>query len=85
MRALCSPAEALLLAADGRRLAKRDRDLELGQLQQRYSAPELVGILAHLAGLISEPAPISPADLVPRFRWDRVPGDDLTAPQLVEA
>ncbi|MBQ3557023.1 MAG: tRNA glutamyl-Q(34) synthetase GluQRS [Oscillospiraceae bacterium] len=73
----------LLLAEDGRRLAKRDRDLELGQLQQQYTAPELVGILAHLAGLIPEPAPISPADLVPLFRWDKVPKDDLTSPKLI--
>lgn len=73
----------LLLAADGRRLAKRDRDLELGQLQQRYSATELVGILAHLAELIPEPAPISPADLVPLFRWSKVPKDDLTSPNLI--
>ena len=33
----------LLLATDGRRLAKRDRDQELGELQSRYAAPELVG------------------------------------------
>ena len=45
----------LLLAPDGRRLAKRDRDQELGELQSRYTAPELVGRLAHLAGLIPEP------------------------------
>ncbi len=40
----------LLLAPDGRRLAKRDRDQELGALQQRFTARELVGRLAHLAG-----------------------------------
>lgn len=73
----------LLLATDGRRLAKRDRDLELGQLQQRYTAPELVGILAHLAGLTPEYAPISPSDLIPLFRWDKVPKSDLTSPKLI--
>ena len=73
----------LLLAEDGRRLAKRDRDLELGQLQQRYTAPELVGVLAHLAGLIPEPAPISPADLVPLFSWSKVPKNDLISPKLI--
>lgn len=73
----------LLLAEDGRRLAKRDRDLELGQLQQQYTAPELVGILAHLAGLLPEPAPITPADLVPLFSWDKVPKGDLTPPKLI--
>lgn len=72
----------LLLAPDGRRLAKRDRDQELGQLQQRYTAPELVGCLAHLAGLIPENAPMTPTQLVPLFSWDKVPMDDLTAPNL---
>lgn len=72
----------LLLAADGRRLAKRDRDLELGFLQERYTARELVGILAHLANLIPEPAPVTPEELVPLFRWELVPKEDLIAPAL---
>lgn len=42
----------LLLAPDGRRLAKRDRDQELGQLQSRFTAPQIVGTLAHAAGLL---------------------------------
>ena len=67
----------LLLAPDGRRLAKRDRDRELGALQRRYSAPELVGRLAHAAGLIHEYAPARPAELIPLFSWDRLPREDL--------
>ena len=67
----------LLLAPDGRRLAKRDRDLELGQLQETYTAPQLVGVLAHAAGLIPERAPVTPAELLSRFSWDKVPRHDL--------
>lgn len=67
----------LLLAADGRRLAKRDRDQELGELQSRYTAPELLGHLAHLAGLIPEPAPITAQQLVPLFSWEKLPREDL--------
>ena len=67
----------LLLAPDGRRLAKRDRDLELGQLQERYTAPQLVGLLAHAAGLIDRPERITPRELVPLFSWDRLPREDL--------
>ena len=67
----------LLLAPDGRRLAKRDRDLELGQLQEKYTAPELVGRLAHAAGLIPEYAPVTPTELIPRFSWSKVPREDL--------
>ena len=71
----------LLLAPDGRRLAKRDRDQELGKLQSRYTAPELVGRLAHLAGLIPEPVPITPAELLPQFSWEKLPKEDRTAPR----
>ena len=72
----------LLLAPDGRRLAKRDRDQELGQLQEKYTAPELVGRLAHLAGLIPEYTPLTPTQLVPLFDWSKVPKEDLTAPDF---
>ena len=66
----------LLLAPDGRRLAKRDRDQELGTLQSRWSARELVGRLALLAGLIPEYAPVSPAELIPLFSWEKLPQAD---------
>ena len=72
----------LLLAPDGRRLAKRDRDQELGMLQQRYTAPELVGHLACLAGLTPEYTPITPTQLIPLFSWNKIPKEDLTAPNL---
>ena len=67
----------LLLASDGRRLAKRDRDQELGWLQNRYTAPELVGALAAAGGLISEPAPMTPEELIPLFSWDKLPRKDF--------
>ena len=67
----------VLLAADGRRLAKRDRDQELGELQSGYTAPELLGHLAHLAGLIPEPAPITAQQLVPLFSWEKLTREDL--------
>ena len=70
----------LLLSPSGKRLAKRDRDQELGALQERYTARELVGRLAHLAGLLPEPAPAAPQELIPLFSWDKLPKEDQTAP-----
>lgn len=70
----------LLVAGDGRRLAKRDRDLELGQLRQLCSAPELVGRLAALAGLIPEYEPMTPSELVSLFSWDKIPKEPIIAP-----
>jgi glutamyl-tRNA synthetase len=67
----------LLLAPDGRRLAKRDRDLELGQLQRQYPAPELIGQLAHAARLIDRPEAVSPQELLPLFSWEKLPKRDL--------
>ena len=67
----------LLLAADGRRLAKRDRDQELSALQARFTAPELVGRLACLAGLLPAPEPIRPVQLLPLFSWGKLPREDI--------
>ena len=67
----------LLLSPDGRRLAKRDRDQELSQLKERFTAPQLVGRLALDAGLIPEYAPITPAQLLPYFVWDKLPRQDF--------
>ena len=68
----------LLLAPDGRRLAKRDRDLELGQLQAQYTAPEIVGRLAFAAHLIDCPRAVTPQELLPLFSWEKLPRGDLT-------
>ncbi|MCI9156736.1 MAG: tRNA glutamyl-Q(34) synthetase GluQRS [Lawsonibacter sp.] len=68
----------LLLSPDGRRLAKRDRDQELGRLQEQYAAPELVGRLAHAANLIDRAEAITPWELVPLFSWEKLPREDFT-------
>ena len=68
----------LLLAPDGRRLAKRDRDLELGRLQEEFTASELVGRLAFAAGLTDRPDPMTPQELIPLFSWEKLPKEDFT-------
>ena len=68
----------LLLSPDGRRLAKRDRDKELGQLQQQYTARQIVGRLAFAAGLIDRDEAITPAELISLFDWSKIPKEDLT-------
>ena len=67
----------LLLAPDGRRLAKRDRDLDVGVLRQRYTAEQLAGYLACWAGLLDRPEPVRPRELVEEFSWKRVPREDI--------
>ena len=42
----------MLLAPDGRRLSKRDKDLDLGRLRLHCRPEQLLGVLAHSAGLL---------------------------------
>ena len=67
----------MLLAPDGRRLSKRDKDLDLGELRKRMTPEELIGHLAFAAGLIEQDRPISAAELASEFTWDRLKGDSI--------
>lgn len=62
----------LLLSADGRRLSKRDRDLDLGILRQTYHPEEILGRLAHVAGILDRPEAASARELVKVFSWDNI-------------
>ncbi|MGM9612569.1 MAG: tRNA glutamyl-Q(34) synthetase GluQRS [Butyricicoccus sp.] len=72
----------LLLAPDGRRLSKRDEDLDLGLLRQRMRPERLVGALAFAAGLIDRDEPVTARELVDGFSWQKVPKTDLYLPDL---
>ena len=67
----------MLLAPDGRRLSKRDHDLDLGVLRQRLTPEALIGNLAFAAGLIPENAPISARELASVFTWEKLRGDAI--------
>ena len=67
----------MLLAPDGRRLSKRDRDLDLGILRRRVTAEQLIGSLAHASGLIDRKEPVSAAELVREFCWDKLKGNAI--------
>ena len=67
----------MLLAPDGRRLSKRDRDLDLGELRKRVTPEQLIGTLAFAAGLIDQQVPISAKELAGEFRWEKLRGDAI--------
>ena len=69
----------MLLAADGRRLSKRDKDLDLGALRSKRRPEELIGVLAHAAGLTDRPTPVSAKELAADFSWERVKKEDICA------
>lgn len=62
----------LLVAPDGRRLSKRDQDMDLGYLRKHLSAPQIIGALAHAAGLTPQSMPITPQELVSEFSWEKL-------------
>ncbi len=67
----------LLLAPDGRRLAKRDYDLDMGALRKRYTSEELIGLLAYYAGLLDHPEKVTAKELVCLFSWAKVLKNDV--------
>lgn len=62
----------LLTAPDGRRLSKRDADLDLGVLFQSYTAPQLLGALAAAAGLIPKYDECTAEELVPLYNPQKI-------------
>ncbi|MFC5221271.1 glutamyl-Q tRNA(Asp) synthetase [Bifidobacterium leontopitheci] len=62
--------------AQGRRLAKRERSLDMGALRARgVTAHQVVGYCGWLLGLQPDPEPCSAADLLRVFSWDQVATD----------
>lgn len=58
----------LLVDVSGQRLSKRDNALTLAALRAAEVPPErLLGVLAHLAGWIDRPEPLTARELIPSF------------------
>ena len=61
----------LLVAPDGRRLSKRNHDLDLGILRSQGKTPEeILGFLAYCVGLTEENEPLSAVQIANRFSWE---------------
>ena len=67
----------MLLAPDGRRLSKRDQDLDLGALRSRMKPEQLLGALAFSAGLIDRREAVSAVELAKEFSWQKLRKDDI--------
>jgi glutamyl-tRNA synthetase len=67
----------LLCNQQGQRLSKRDQSLDMASLRERYTAKEIVGRLAYHAGLIPQPEPTSPQDVLAYFDWNKVPKENI--------
>lgn len=71
----------LLLTADGRRLSKRNADAGLDDLRPRFSAEEILGRLAYLAGFNPDMTPRTAEELLRDFDWSKVPREDIRIPE----
>jgi glutamyl-tRNA synthetase len=68
----------LLCGADGHRLSKRQKDVDLDTLRQKGVPPEgIVGQLAFWAGLIDRSEPVAAQELVGEFAWKKVRRDNI--------
>ena len=72
----------LLLAPDGRRLSKRERDLDFGALRSRFTPEQLVGWLSYLAGLQAAPQPARAAELAAGFDWSCVRTENIAVDSM---
>ena len=67
----------MLTDREGRKLSKRDADLDLGALRQRYLGEEIIGLLAYACGLLDRCEPIPARELIPAFSWEKVRKEDI--------
>lgn len=72
----------LLCSPDGRRLSKRDRDLDMGVLRRQTTPEKLTGFLAYTAGLMDRPEAVKPYDLVKEFSWAKVGRADRVVEEI---
>ncbi len=68
----------LLCAPDGRRLAKRDQDLDMGVLRRNYpNAAPLLGKLAYLLGLLPRPEALTAQELISCYATSKLVRQDI--------
>lgn len=67
----------LLVAPDGRRLSKRERDLDMQALRSRFTPEALIGLLAHACGLLDRPQSVSALELAGDFSWSKVKKENI--------
>lgn len=68
----------LVVGVDGKRLAKRHGDTRLATFRDQGIDPrEIIGWLALGCGWISTFKPLTPKELIPLFRWESIPRQNL--------
>lgn len=66
----------LLCNEAGQRLSKRDKSLDMGELQT-YTPEQIIGRIAYFAGQTDRIEPMNAQELLKLFEWDTVPVQDI--------
>lgn len=67
----------MLLSREGRRLSKRDRALDLGEIRKALKPEQVIGYMAFKCGLTDRWEAVSPRELAAGFNWNRVRREDI--------
>lgn len=67
----------LLCNKQGQRLSKRDQSLDMAALRTSNTPEEIIGMLAHAAGLQQSNEPITAQELVGEFSWHKIPTNNI--------
>ncbi len=67
----------LLIAPDGRRLSKRDKDADIGYLRSHCTPEKIIGMLACACGLMDSPEAIPPKELLGEFSWSKLKAEPI--------
>lgn len=67
----------LLCNKQGQRLSKRDQSLDMAALRTSNTPEEIIGMLAHAAGLQQSNEPITAQELIGEFSWDKIPSNNI--------
>ncbi len=67
----------MLTDPEGRKLSKRDGDMEIRSLRSRMQPQEVLGKLAFAAGLIPKEEALSARELLEEFSWETLRREDI--------
>lgn len=68
----------LLLGPDGRRLSKRNKDIDMGFLRENYTPEEVFGKILFLGGILKKEEKLSLEEACCVFDWEKVSNKDIS-------
>ncbi len=67
----------LICANDGKRLSKREKSMDLGELKKTYTSGQIIGILGAMAGLVPKGQSATPEELLKVFTPQKIGTKDI--------